>query len=230
MALPPEDNDMLTDDFYAGYNPKFEALQEISNIGVGHAATALSQLLNRKVDMSIPRINMVKFEDAANYLASGPEDVVAGILMETAEDDPKHSLNMLLIFEQNSVLDLLSILRASNPTNDLFEMDEISTSILKETGNILLLHTISAINSFTDSRWFPAAPELVIDMVKALTEELLIEESEKETDELQVMLVECDVFTDDGQKVKGDILLLPRGQAMDILMTRLYGEGWEEMF
>jgi chemotaxis protein CheC len=230
MTLPP-DKDLLSDDFYADYNPKFEALQEISNIGVGHAATALSQLLNRKVDMSIPRINLVEFDEAPKHLASSPEDIVSGILMTTSETNTENNLNLLLIFDKNSVLTLLSILRTSQPVDDLANLDEISTSILKETGNILLLHTISAINSFTDSRWFPAAPELVIDMVKALTEELLLtaSENDKSIEPNKVLLVECDVFTDDGQKVKGDVLLFPNSNAMDILMKRLYGENWEEM-
>ena len=38
---------------------QLDALREVSNIGVGNAATALSTLLGTKIDMSVPSVNMV---------------------------------------------------------------------------------------------------------------------------------------------------------------------------
>ena len=34
-----------------------DVLKEIGNIGAAHAATSLSQLLNRKVDMHVPSVD-----------------------------------------------------------------------------------------------------------------------------------------------------------------------------
>ncbi|MBY6828980.1 chemotaxis protein CheC, partial [Clostridium botulinum] len=42
---------------------QLDALKEVSNIGTGNAATALSQLLGRKIDMNVPDINIVPFEE-----------------------------------------------------------------------------------------------------------------------------------------------------------------------
>ncbi len=227
MSNPP--NDMIPDDdFYAAFNPKFEALQELSNIGVGHAATALSQLLNRKVDMSIPRINLVPISEAPTILASGPEETTVGVYVQTVEEAGS-KLNMLLIMNEESSRTILNILRKGGDTSDLLNLDEISLSIIKETGNILLLHTISAINSFTESRWFPHAPDIAIDMIGSLTDSVLLVDHQDDEPDVKVLLVECDVFTDDGQKVKADILLLPNQVGMETLMIRLYGENWEEM-
>ena len=213
------------DSFFQDYDPKIEALQELSNIGVGHAATALSQLLNRKVDMSIPRVRFVKVEDVSEHLATSPEEVVAGILQETSEED-KGLLNLLLIFDFSSVKQLLKTLIASPIPESLEDLDEVSISLIKETGNILLIHTITAINSFTETRWFPHAPSLAIDMVGALTDELISIDPENVE---RFLLVEVDIFTD-GEKIKGDILLLPDTRAMNALMTTIYGENWEEMY
>ncbi len=212
------------DDLFKNFDPKIEALQELSNIGVGHAATALSQLLNRRVDMSIPRVRFVKIEEVSEYLSTSPEDVVAGIYQETSEDE-NGQLNLLLIFDYNSVHQLLQALISGSVPRNLEELDDFAKSILLETGNILLIHTITAINSFTESRWFPHAPSLAIDMVGALTDELVTQDPSflKE-----FILVEVDVFTDQ-EKIKGDILLLPDSKAMNALMTTLYGENWEAM-
>lgn len=46
------------------FNPlQLDALREVGNIGSGNAATALSQLLNRKIDMNVPAINIISFQD-----------------------------------------------------------------------------------------------------------------------------------------------------------------------
>jgi len=227
MSNPP--NDLLPDDdFYAAFNPKFEALQELSNIGVGHAATALSQLLNRKVDMSIPRVNFVPIEQAPTILATHEEEITVGVFVRTLEESGSQ-LNLLMIIDEESTHTLLGILRRNEDTTNLLDLDEISRSILKETGNILLLHTITAINSFTESHWFPNSPDIVIDMIGSMADEVLLNGHEDDEGEIKVLLVECDVFTDDGKKVKGNILLLPNKVAMDTLMNRLYGENWQEM-
>src|SRR3989449_3125985 len=39
---------------------QIDALREVANIGAGHAATALSQLTNRKIMISVPQINIVR--------------------------------------------------------------------------------------------------------------------------------------------------------------------------
>ena len=42
---------------------QLDALKEVSNIGAGNAATSLSMMLGKKVDMSVPAVNVVKLED-----------------------------------------------------------------------------------------------------------------------------------------------------------------------
>ena len=58
-----------------------DVLKEIGNIGAAHAATALSTLLNKKIEMKVPKVEMVSFDDMMD-LAGGPENVVAGIFFE----------------------------------------------------------------------------------------------------------------------------------------------------
>ena len=62
-----------------------DVLKEIGNIGAAHAATSLSTLLNKKIDMKVPKVEMVSFDDMMD-LAGGPESVVAGIYLRLAGD------------------------------------------------------------------------------------------------------------------------------------------------
>src|SRR5216684_8802113 len=57
-----------------------DALREVANIGAGHAATALSQLTNRRIMISVPQINIARLEEVPDLLGN-PQDVVAAVLM-----------------------------------------------------------------------------------------------------------------------------------------------------
>ncbi len=199
---------------------ELEALQEISNIGVGHSATALSQLLHRKVDMSIPYVKLIHIQELAKDVAGADDAIVAGVLVDCLDEDIR--LNFLIIFNKDSIKSLLKIFQTSEPPDDLAELDDLSLSIIKEVGNILLLHVISAINSFTDSKWYPTPPQLVVDMAGAIISEVLGRDQIFPDNFLKV---QCDVFTENST-VLGEIFILPNETGINRLMDRLYGEGW----
>src|SRR2546429_4083282 len=64
---------------------QIDALREVANIGAGHAATALSQLTNRRIMISVPQINIVRLEEVPDLLGN-PQDVVAAVLMHMLGD------------------------------------------------------------------------------------------------------------------------------------------------
>ena len=207
-----------------------EALQEIANIGVGHSATALSELLHRRVDMSIPNVSLIKLEEASGIIAASPETVMTAVLIDAVENDIM--LNYLLLLDVESTKNLLKILQEQSPPENLSELDDISLSIIQETGSILLLHVISAINTFTESKWYPSVPQISIDMIGSIIDEVIGRDLGSTTHFLRV---QCDIFTDpedaetSSRKIKGEIFILPNDEGLKLLMNRLYGEGWEEM-
>lgn len=206
----------------AGYHDfEIEALQEISNVGVGHAATALSQLLHRRVDMSIPRIELVHYTQLGERMVGSLEALVSSILVDSVEDDKM--FNLLLIFDEESSKNIIKILKTGEPPDDLANLDEISKSIVLETGNILLLHTISAINSFTESHYFPKTPQISIDMIGSILDEIISRQNIELRNE-SFLLIECNLFTDN-ENLKGHIIILPNESGIKFIMNKLYGEG-----
>ena len=57
-------------------NEQLDALRETGNIGAGHAATALSQLLQMKVLISVPEVRILPL-DAVAGLVGEPDTLVA---------------------------------------------------------------------------------------------------------------------------------------------------------
>ena len=56
----------------------YDILRELGNIGAGNATTALAQMLQCKVDMSVPQVKLLEFGDVAT-LMGGEEQIMAGI-------------------------------------------------------------------------------------------------------------------------------------------------------
>ena len=60
---------------------ELDILKEIGSIGGGNAATALSSMLSAKVNMTLPRAEILEFNEAIEKMGD-PESVVAAIFVE----------------------------------------------------------------------------------------------------------------------------------------------------
>ena len=63
-----------------------DVLREIGNIGAGNATTALASLLGQKVDMSVPQVKLLEFDEIGE-LVGGEETVLAGIYLGVEGDN-----------------------------------------------------------------------------------------------------------------------------------------------
>ena len=77
---------------------ELSAIQEIGNIGTGSAATALSQLVGRQIDIDVPQLELVSLADAADEIGP-PESEVMGVLTPIMRD---FAAGLLLVFPVGS--------------------------------------------------------------------------------------------------------------------------------
>ena len=59
----------------------FDALREVANIGAGHAATALSQMIDRTIMIKVPEVSVTPLEDVPGIIGD-PGEVSAAVLMQ----------------------------------------------------------------------------------------------------------------------------------------------------
>jgi len=57
---------------------QLDAMREIGNVGAGNAATALSQVLNKKIDMNVPKVSIIPIEDVPD-LVGGPDALIVAV-------------------------------------------------------------------------------------------------------------------------------------------------------
>lgn len=152
---------------YSKLNPfQLDALREVGNIGAGNAATALSQLINKKVNMSVPSVNIVPLSDI--FSAVSGEEVSVGIIVRVLGDIPG---NVLIMLDKESALNITSEMIGSKQE----EINEMGSSALCELGNIISTSYMNAIASLTKMLILPSVPAVTVDMFGAILSTTFIE-------------------------------------------------------
>ncbi|MEK3855092.1 chemotaxis protein CheC [Cytobacillus sp. FSL H8-0458] len=196
---------------------QLDILKEIGNIGAGHAATALATLLNKKVDMSVPDVKIVSFDEMID-MAGGPENVVAGVFLRIEGDAPG-SMFFVLPLAQAEIF--IRELPGNIPfCADELPYDELALSALQELGNILSGSYLSSLSDFTKLSLFPSVPMLSIDMVGAIIGTGLLEISQVSDYAIVIDTALKDELQNTAA-VNGHFFLLPDPESFQIIFKAL---------
>lgn len=191
---------------------QMDVLREIANIGAGNAATSLAKMLDKRIDMSVPRARIMNLSEVSDVLG-GAEVEVVGILLGVQGDITGI---ILFVLNMRSSQILVNILMGRDINSPLV-FDEITSSALKEIGNILAGSYLGALSTLTKLRILSDVPGLAIDMAGAIISVPAIEFS-KNSD--KVLYIE-NKFTYGSDSVIGDFLLVPDGVSYGRLLKAL---------
>ena len=140
-----------------------DVLREIGNIGAGNAATAISNMLNLKIDMSVPQVELMPVERITT--AIGAEDeVIVGIMLGVEMDIDG---SMMFLLDMISAHHLVNRLMMRDLSYDK-DFDEMDLSALKEIGNIIASSYLSALAGLTNMTISPTVPFVTVDMAAAI--------------------------------------------------------------
>ncbi|MCR1933695.1 chemotaxis protein CheC [Clostridium tepidum] len=187
---------------------QLDALKEVSNIGTGNAATALSQLLGRKIDMNVPNINIVPFEEVMAEI--GDEKVAVGVLVRVLGDTPG---NILFVFEKSTALDLVHRLTGMKEE----ELSDMGNSVMCEIGNIISASYMNAIAKFTNLTITPSVPAVSYDMLGAILSTTFIEAGQYNENVLDIETV----FKEDGSEISGHFYYIPMPGSLEKILNTL---------
>ena len=142
---------------------QLDALRELANIASGNAATSLSQMLGREVDLSVPRVLALPLADAVDACGDPDEDITSVVI---PLDGDIHGVVLLLISPEGAAA-LCTLLGVEAGT-------EIGNSALQEIGNVLGTSCLNALASMTGLDLEPKPPHLTIDMLGAIVSSLAL--------------------------------------------------------
>jgi len=191
---------------------QLDALKEISHIGMGHAATALSQLLGHPLALTVPQVSILPLADIPRHIG-GEEELMAGLYLKIRGDAKG---NILILLPRQSVLSIIHMLTGKKATSTMILTEE-ERSVLKELANILASSYLTALSNLLGVLLIPSIPGLAFDMAGAVVDYLLIELGEVGG---VVMIIETR-FENRESKISGRLFLLPDPESMPVLLRLL---------
>ena len=195
----------------------FDVLREIGNIGQGNAASSLSQMLSQTIDISVPTVKLLGFNESVEYLG-GPENVVLGMLVGLSGDINGMMLYVLQKSFANSMLKAVF----GKEINDLTELDEMDLSFIREIGNILAGSYVNAISSLTGLTIDISVPTISIDMAGAILAVPAVEFAQIGNSVL--FIDDSFIFggsSAENSEVKSNMILVPELSSLETLFSRL---------
>ncbi|MBN1502181.1 chemotaxis protein CheC [Candidatus Woesearchaeota archaeon] len=150
-------------------------LKEVGSIGMGHASTALAQLLNTKINISLPEIKLIKIQDISNFFPEG--EILLGVVLKVLGDI---NGKIFYLFKKAEAYKLIDLIHNKNPSESLTE--EMKVSIIKEVSNIMSGSYLNALSKFISLTLLPSIPHLAMDTAASIFD--LASMSDEETTSL----------------------------------------------
>lgn len=193
-----------------------DALREIGNIGAGNAATSMAALVNKRIQMDVPSVNIVTFDEMMD-IVGGSEQLIVALFFKIYGDTPGTVYFMLSIEEAERLISYITDDVSLNLRDG--ESDKLALSALEEVGNIITGSYISALSDFMNVYMYSSVPHLSIDMAGAILTVGLIEVSQV-TDYAIVINTEMNESSC-LNGVHGHFFLLPNPESFTKMFTAL---------
>ena len=161
---------------------KVDALQELGNIGAENAVSGISKLLNRKIDISVTYVDLIKIQEIQD-LFEGPESMVSVTCVEGVSE--KVMGNMFLIFSQPEANKLIELITGKSIKSDRIA-DDYDLSVLKEVGNIMCACYFNALSRMMNKKIIHSVPVITQEKLGSMISKIL--EENEENSEYAVLL------------------------------------------
>ncbi|WP_312811743.1 chemotaxis protein CheC [Sedimentibacter sp.] len=188
-----------------------DVLKEIGNIGAGNAATSLSTMLSKRIDMNVPEVSLLNYNDVIESIG-GAENIIVGILVSFEGDID----GVILFLLKKEFVHLILNSLLGTELKSFEEISEMEMSALSEIGNIMVSSYVNSISSLTNMKIEITVPSLNIDMSGALLDAVTAEFSEAAD---RVIFIKEKYFCQD-ETVYSHMLLLPSMTSLGILLKR----------
>jgi chemotaxis protein CheC len=191
---------------------ELSAVQELTNVGLGHAATALSELMGKELLISVPTVDQMQVESIPE-LVGGPEVPTVAVAMEV-EGDLAGTLAFVMARTDATVM-----ARAVHKSymGDAGNFEMLERSLFLEVGNIIDSSFLNAISEMTNTSTIATVPILVEDMAASVVMSILAHATQSGD---SALIFETKML-DDASSMMGFFLYIPAENALRKVLARL---------
>lgn len=188
-----------------------DVLREIGNIGAGNATTAIASMLGIRIDMNVPKVELLDVARLGSAIC--PEDeIIVGIFLEVQKDIEG---SMMFLMKMDSARFLVNKLMGRD-VEEVKDFDEMDLSALKEVGNIIAASYLNAISSMTNLVIAPSIPYIAVDMAASILSVPAIQFGQFGDNALFIQTE----FGDDVM-ISGYFILMPEQNSYEKILTAL---------
>lgn len=191
---------------------QIDVLREIGNIGSGNAATSLSSMLARPVDIDVPTIEILDYNQVTEALG-GPEEMIVGLLLSLSGDVT--GMMMFLLQKEFAHMTLNALLGAS--FTDSGQIDELGYSAIQEVANVMAASYVNAIATMSGLMINISVPDMCIDMAGAILSVPAIHYANISD---KIIFIK-DNFRSDEENAVSHVLMIPDVDSLQKIMTSL---------
>ena len=184
---------------------QIEAMKEVGNIGAGHAATALSEMLNEPVQIGTPSVEILPFSGLAERVA-GSGRAVSAVHMHVHGEAP---CQIVVLFDKDQALGFVSIFLGRSES----VFDAIVESTIKEVGNIIGGAYLTALTSLTNITLIASVPTLSTGTAESAFLALMNVPADQDVFYVQTR------FEKEQPVIKGEFILIPEPESIGPLLS-----------
>lgn len=140
-----------------------DVLREIGNIGAGNATTAMSKMIGARINMNVPKVELLEASKLGGAICD-EEETIVGIFLEVGGDI---SGSMMFLMKMDSAHQVVNKMMMRDPGYNA-DFDEMDLSVLREIGNIMAASYLNALSSLTNMRIMPSVPHISVDMAASI--------------------------------------------------------------
>lgn len=191
---------------------QISALTEMGNIGSGHAAIALSQLLSRKIMVAVTKVRVTNILEFSDIIGTKDTLVISVYLKALA--DIRGAI--LLILDRDAAHKLADVLM-NYKIGTVKVLDEMEQSAIKEAGSILSASYLNALSELMKITVIPSVPRMLIDKLDVVLKSVFSDMLKKS----EVIIGIETEFIEASTRIKGYFLFMPDQEGLEILLKTL---------
>ena len=188
-----------------------DVLREIGNVGAGNATTAIASMLGIKIDMNVPKVELLEAARLGSAICT-EDEIIVGIFLEVQTDIEG---SMMFLMKMDSARFLVNKLMGRD-VEDEKDFDEMDLSALKEIGNIIAASYLNALSTMTNLVITPSIPYIAVDMAASILSVPAIQFGQFGDNALFIQTE----FGDDVM-INGYFILMPEQNSYEKILTAL---------
>ncbi len=195
---------------------ELDGLKEIVNVGGGNAATSISQMINSRVDMDVPEVEVMAYDELYQKIIA--DDVEMHAVLSKIVGDIDGALLFVIADESGQKIAKMMLGSDDNPSN------EIIASAVTELTNILFNSFLRAIGDMLQIQLIASLPISRYDFFGAIISSAYMAFDHYD----EQILVIHNEFTYNNESLDASLFLIPGEGVLDKIFKAL--GIWEEKF